>query len=65
LADDAAMTARAQKGEEDLQQMDLNSVQYRHTRTMRTDYPVLVPNTDTTNQPLSPSSFFRTIVNQV
>jgi hypothetical protein len=39
LVDDAALVAKAQKGEEDLRQMDRSSVRYAHERTMRTDYP--------------------------
>jgi hypothetical protein len=39
LQNDAALTARAQRGEEDLRQMDRNAVRYVHERTMRTDYP--------------------------
>jgi hypothetical protein len=39
LQNDAAIAARAEKGETDLNEMDQNSVRYRHERTMRTDYP--------------------------
>jgi hypothetical protein len=39
LQNDAALTARAQRGEEDLREMDRNGVRYIHDRTMRTDYP--------------------------
>jgi hypothetical protein len=37
---DPALTARAQKAETDLDEMDHLTVRYRHWRTMRSDYPV-------------------------
>jgi hypothetical protein len=37
---DPALTARAMRGEEDLREMDLNSVRYLAYRQMRSDYPV-------------------------
>jgi hypothetical protein len=39
LQNDAAIAPRAQKGEEDLQEIQLKDARYVHERTMRSDYP--------------------------
>jgi len=41
LQNDPAIAARAERGEEDLNQIDLRTIRYNHLRTMHTDYPVL------------------------
>jgi hypothetical protein len=41
LQDDAAIAARAQRGEQDLNEIDQRTIRYNHMRTMHTDYPVL------------------------
>jgi hypothetical protein len=40
LQNDPALTARAQKAESDLDEMDHLTLRYRHMRTMRTDFPL-------------------------
>ena len=37
---DAAIAAKAQRAEQDLSEIDRNSIRYLHMRTMHTDYPV-------------------------
>ena len=39
MQNDPALTARAQKAEQDLHEIDQNNRRHRHMRTMRTDYP--------------------------
>jgi hypothetical protein len=41
MQNDPALAARAQRGEQDLNEMNRKSLRYDHVRTMRSDYPVL------------------------
>jgi alpha-ketoglutarate-dependent taurine dioxygenase len=48
MQNDPALTARARRADEDLDEMDRNTLRYLHTRTMRTDYPIARVVTTTT-----------------
>ena len=43
LQNDPALAARAQKGEQDLKEIDMNTVRYKHMYTMHSDYPDVRP----------------------
>jgi hypothetical protein len=40
MQNDPALAARGVKAEQDLNEIDRNSIRYMHMRTMRTDYPM-------------------------
>jgi hypothetical protein len=40
MQNDAALAARMIKAEQDLNEIDRNSIRYTHMRTMRSDYPL-------------------------
>jgi hypothetical protein len=41
LQNDSAIAARAVKGEQDLKDIDQNTIRYLHQRTLRSDYPLV------------------------
>jgi hypothetical protein len=43
LQNDPALAARAQRGEQDLKEIDMNTVRYKHMSTMHSDYPDVRP----------------------
>jgi hypothetical protein len=46
MQNDPAIAARAQRAEQDLDEIDRNTVKYTHMRTMHSDYPGTHPGVD-------------------